>query len=170
MWCFELLFIFFILEFGDFLTGYLTGRLLTMGFSAPHYQVTHVYRENPQTTDEKTENSGSKFIIINRQQDSTTEKSTNNTDFDPAISTTTTTDNYFSSSVSSRLTTRSTVTENPSPPYGVICMPLMVNETISTGDVVQNERIVCYPAPAPPTPPIEITAKPEEIAGDIVEH
>lgn len=55
-------------------------------------------------------------------------------------------------------------------PYGVICVPMLFNEKTDNGEQVQNERIICYPAPSPPTPQKDMKSKPVEIAGDIMEH
>ncbi|XP_075152931.1 uncharacterized protein LOC142226693 [Haematobia irritans] len=165
-------------EFGDFLTGYLTGRLLTMGFTPYHHHhyVTHVYRDNPDASAQGDNNSNDtrKIIIINNnnnQEEPVTSISKISTE-NPVSSTTP----MESSSLytMAAYTSSTAVSSNPEtevPPYGIICVPLKVNETNSNGDVVQIERIVCYPAPAPATPTQnEMKSKPVEIAGDIIEH
>ncbi|XP_037826882.1 uncharacterized protein LOC119614846 [Lucilia sericata] len=156
-------------DFGDFLTGYLTGRLLTMGFSSPHYHVTHVYRDNPSAAENtaKLNNTSPQVVIINGPQQLTTEKPF----IAPLAEITTTT--VSSGERDTRSTTTQlplSTTEPPAPTYGIICMPMLINETNENGETVQNERTVCYPAPAPPSPPKEMKSKPVEIAGDIMEH
>ncbi|KAM7354105.1 uncharacterized protein ACRADG_005920 [Cochliomyia hominivorax] len=157
-------------EFGDFLTGYLTGRLLTMGFSSPHYHVTHVYKENPSVAENshKTNNSSAQVVIINTQQATSSEKPFNA----PLLDFSTTTESNVDQKAKSTTTQlpSSSVTEAPAPKYGIICMPLLVNETNAKGETVQNERTVCYPAPAPPAGQNNMKSKPVEIAGDIEEQ
>ncbi|KAI8116944.1 hypothetical protein FF38_00729 [Lucilia cuprina] len=145
-------------EFGDFLTGYLTGRLLTMGFSSPHYHVTHVYRDNPSAAENTAKPNNT----------NTTEKPFNV----PLAEITTTTVSSGDRETRSTTTTQLplSTTEPPAPTYGIICMPMLINETNENGETVQNERTVCYPAPAPPTPQNEMKSKPVEIAGDIMDH
>ena len=172
------LLILLFLEFGDFLTGYLTGRLLTMGFSPPAYHVTHVYRDNPSINDSNTNNNNSKVIIVNGQPITTT--ATAAPPYTAPLETTTTTADTIMTTTTEtpgKRETRSTTTELPlstteAPtlsPYGIICMPIFLKETNAEGEQVQVERIVCYPAPAPPTPQKDLTSKPVEIAGDIIE-
>ncbi|XP_013104182.1 uncharacterized protein LOC106084808 [Stomoxys calcitrans] len=157
-------------EFGDFLTGYLTGRLMTMGFAPYHsHHVTHIYRDNPEQSGQVPNNNNSgKVIVINNNQETMT------TTIKPADFSSTTTEMqrsepYTLAYMSSTPTPMSSTTETP--PYGIICMPLKVKETNASGNAVEVERIVCYPAPPPNTPvQNEMKSKPVEIAGDIVDH
>lgn len=150
---------------------------MTMGFSPYHYhQVTHVYHDNPGNPNpQASSDSSGKVIIINNSGSDAAANATSSTSTSSTPYSTSTTETYSSSPYAlaqSSTTSQAPIpADNPAPPNGIICIPLKVNETNASGDVIQVERIVCYPAPPPPASiPNEMKSKPVEIAGDIIEH
>ncbi|XP_073822225.1 uncharacterized protein [Musca autumnalis] len=161
-------------DFGDFLTGYLTGRLLTMGLSPyPYHQhVTHVYHDGPNPQQSTTNNEGKVIIINNGQDTAATANITTSTSSPDSTSTIVPTSStpYALAYTSSTENVPATVSTTP-PPNGIICVPIKMKEKNSNDELVEVDRIVCYPAPPPPAQiQNEMKSKPVEIAGDIVDH
>ncbi|XP_061394437.1 uncharacterized protein LOC133329991 [Musca vetustissima] len=167
-------------DFGDFLTGYLTGRLLTMGLSPYpyHHHVTHVYHDNPNQAAANNGNNDGKVIIINNGQDvaaasapaTTTSSSTSSNSPDSTTEIPTSSSPYALAYTSSTENIAAAISTTP-PPNGIICVPIKMKEKNSNGDLIEVDRIVCYPAPPPPAQiQNEMKSKPVEIAGDIVDH
>lgn len=140
-----------------------------------HQHITHVYHDHPNQggPQQPTSNADGKVIIINNGQDSPATSSTTSTSPNTADTTTeipTSSSPYALAYSSSTENIAATLSTTP-PPNGIICVPIKMKEKNASGDLVEVDRIVCYPAPPPPAHiQNEMKSKPVEIAGDIVDH
>ncbi|ALC38620.1 CG31706 [Drosophila busckii] len=130
-----------------FLTGMLAGRLMdSVLFGHRHHHGSHVYQQNQQVQTEAAAGSGRDIVIINNGQGEQQQaQSTNH------------------AAEQTKLEENSAAEAAP-PVGGLMCFPIMLNETDANNSnlMVEVERIVCIPAPAP-APEL----KPEDCQGDL---
>lgn len=180
---------------GDFLTGMLAGHMMNNLLFGHRHHVSHVYHRNGEG-DPSSQGTGRQIIIVNNGQPEGVAQ--NETSISQEVSAVASPKNPLtdenedgeeageesgaeaeaaesegeSSPISSEESLESGTTPPPSRPSGgIICFPIMLNETDpeSPDRVREVERIVCFPAPAsnPENFPPTTTAEPPIVAGDI---
>ncbi|XP_017042526.2 LOW QUALITY PROTEIN: uncharacterized protein LOC108088968 [Drosophila ficusphila] len=164
---------------GDFLTGMLAGHMMNnLLFGHRH----HAYHRNREEVP-SPEGNGRQIIIVNNGQQAGVAQ--NETTISGEASAVVPPENPIteeeeegqgeggggSESVSSEESPEFEATPQPYPDGGIICFPIMLNETDPENSEVMREveRVVCFPAP-PHNPDIQptITTEPPIVAGDIV--
>ncbi|XP_017097274.2 uncharacterized protein [Drosophila bipectinata] len=178
---------------GDFLTGMLAGHMMNNLLFGHRHHVSHVYHRNGEG-DPSSQGTGRQIIIVNNGQPEGVAQ--NETSISQEVSPVASPKNPLtdeneegeeevgesgaeaaesegeSSPISSEESPESGTTPPPSlPSGGIICFPIMLNETDpeSPDRVREVERIVCFPAPArnPENFPSTTTSEPPIVAGDI---
>ncbi|XP_034472626.1 uncharacterized protein LOC117780278 [Drosophila innubila] len=137
-----------------FLTGMLAGRLMDGMLYGRHHHVSHVYHQNQQG-ESATSDSGRQIIIINNgqhQAEGEGRMADSDSDSDskqvmPENPQTQVEEGQERNS-SEEATSDSTAPAAP-PAGGIVCFPIMLNETDpQNSEVVREvERVVCFPAP-----------------------
>ncbi|XP_032575119.1 uncharacterized protein LOC6612167 [Drosophila sechellia] len=167
---------------GDFLTGMLAGHMMNnVLFGHRH----HTYHRNPEEGQSSPQGNGRQIIIVNNGQqegvlhNETTISGESSAVVPPENPLTEEEDvegqgegDGGSEAVSSEESTESEATPQPYPDGGIICFPIMLNETDPENSEVMREveRVVCFPAPPhnPDNFQPTITTEPPIVAGDIV--
>ncbi|XP_043661688.1 uncharacterized protein LOC122625652 [Drosophila teissieri] len=167
---------------GDFLTGMLAGHMMNnVLFGHRH----HTYHRNPVESQSSPQGTGRQIIIVNNgQQEGVLH---NETTISGEASAVVPPENPLpeeedvegqgegegdSAPGSSEESTELEATPQPFPDGGIICFPVMLNETDpDNSEVVREvERVACFPAPPhnPENFQPTITTEPPIVAGDIV--
>lgn len=133
-----------------FLTGLLAGRLMDGMLFGRHHHVSHQYNQNQQGQVSASDN-GRQIIIINNGQSQT--EGTREAESDPEQplnENPLTTEDEEQEEISSEEETLNTTAPQEPPVGGIVCFPIMLNETDPQNpeEVREVERVVCFPAPS----------------------
>ncbi|XP_039502650.1 potassium/sodium hyperpolarization-activated cyclic nucleotide-gated channel 2 [Drosophila santomea] len=169
---------------GDFLAGMLATHMMSKVLFGHRHQT---YPRNPLEEQSSPQGSGRQIIIVNNGQqqgpalhNETTISGEASAVVPPENPLTEEEDaegqgeGEVSASVSSEESKELGATPQPYPDGGIICFPIMLNETDPDNSEVMREveRVACFPAP-PPNPENfqpTITTEPPIVAGDIIDE
>ncbi|KAM8716202.1 hypothetical protein ACLKA7_003135 [Drosophila subpalustris] len=131
-----------------FLTGMLAGRLMDGMLFPRHHHVSHVYPQNQQGEAIASDN-GRQIIIINNGQPQSEGELETEANSEQLMPENPLTQEEEEQEGSSSEENTSDTTAPPAPVGGIVCFPIMLNETDPQNSEVVHEveRVVCFPAP-----------------------